>query len=59
MHKGLKSIISALLVLVCLFGAGGVAEARTEPSSESTKSLKISATPNWRCECTFDFATAK
>lgn len=51
MHKGLKSIISALLVLVCLFGRW-VAEARTEPSSEFTKSLKISATPNWRCEYT-------
>lgn len=58
MHKGLKSIISALLVLVCLFGRW-VAEARTEPSSESTKSLKISATPNWCCEYTFDFATEK
>lgn len=58
MHKGLKSIISALLVLVCCL-ARWVAEARTEPSSEFTKSLKISANPNWRCEYTFDFATAK
>ncbi len=58
MHKDLKSIISALLVLVCLFGTVGCG-ARTEPSSEFTKSLKISATPNWRCEYTFDFATAK